>query len=182
MSDYKCYCADRASLLQEVQQHYGVSRDSAKQLFIRLCFFGTYWGWCAENKITNKPALEFIILFERELKDIAERAKKENPTLFETARKKKEESGENKENKVLGSFFGLYNQEYESRIVEAVLCYIINQTDLMKLPNTSTPVGAYEYDGIKLWKENVDMFEGGLDGVLELLNEKTYELTGFRLE
>ena len=52
---------------------------------------------------------------------------------------------------MLGSFFGLYNQEYESRIVEAeLLCHIINQTDLMKLPNTSTPVGSYEYDGIKL--------------------------------
>ena len=173
------YCVDRPALLQQVQEHYGVSREQAKGLFIRLCFFGTYWGWCIENKIVNKPALEFITDFERELKDIAERVKKANSALWETARKKKEDSGENK---VLGSFFGLYNQEYESRIVEAVLCYIINQTDLMKLPNTATPVGAYEYDGIKLWKENVDKYEGGLDAVLELLNEKTFELTGFRLE
>jgi hypothetical protein len=51
----------------------------------------------------------------------------------------------------------------------------------MKLAGTTTPVGAHEYDDIKLLKENVDMFEGGLDGVLELLNEKTFELTGFRL-
>lgn len=178
----KRYCADRPALLKQVQDHYGVSRDQAKGLFIRLCFFGTYYGWCAENKIANKAPLEFITLFERELKDIAERAKKENPTLYETARKKKEESGENKENKILGSFFGLYNQEYESRIVEAVLCHLINHTDLMKLAGTTNPVGAYEYDGIKLLKENVDMFEGGLEGVLELLNEKTFELTGFRLE
>lgn len=178
----KRYCADRVSLLLEVQNHYGVDRDTAKQLFIRLCFFGTYYGWCKENKISNKQPLEFIVLFERELKDIAERAKKENPTLYETARKKKEDSGENKENKVLGSFFGLFNQEYESRIVEAVLCYIINHTDLMKLAGTCMPVGAYEYDGIKLLKENVDNYEGGLDAVLELLNEKTFELTGFALE
>jgi phage/plasmid-associated DNA primase len=178
----KRYCADRASLLLEVQNHYGVDRDTAKQLFIRLCFFGTYYGWCKENKITNKQPLEFIVLFERELKDIAEQAKKENPSLYETARKKKEDSGENKENKVIGSFFGLYNQEYESRIVEAVLCYITNHTDLMKVAGTCVPVGAYEYDGIKLWKENVDMYEGGLEAVLELLNEKTVELTGFRLE
>jgi phage/plasmid-associated DNA primase len=34
---------------------------------------------------------------------------------------------------------------------------------------------------LKIWKENVDNYEGGLDGVIELLNEKTYELTGFRL-
>lgn len=178
----KRYCADRANLLLQVQNHYGVSRDTAKELFIRLCFFGSFVGWCMENKIANKAPLEFITLFERELKDIADRAKKENPTLYETARKKKEDSGEAKENKVLGSFFALYNQEYESRIVEAVLCYLINQTDLMKLAGTETPTGAYEYDGLKLLKTNVDMYEGGLDAVLELLNDKTFELTGFRLE
>ena len=178
----KRYCADRASLLLEVQNHYGVDRDTAKQLFIRMCFFGTYYGWCKENKISNKQPLEFIVLFERELKDIAEQAKKENPSLYETARKKKEDSGENKENKIIGSFFGLYNQEYESRIVEAVLCYIINHTELMKLAGTCIAVGAYEYDGIKLLKENVDLYEGGLEAVLGLLNDKTFELTGFRLE
>jgi phage/plasmid-associated DNA primase len=178
----KRYCADRPALLQQVQDHYGVSRDKAKKLFIRMCFFGSFVGWCLENKIADKEPLEFITLFERELKDIAERAKRENPALYETARKKKEDAGENKEKKVLGSFFGLYNQEYESRIVEAVLCYIINHTDLMKLAGTNTPCGAYEYDGMKLLKENVDMFEGGLNGVVELLNEKTFELTGFQLE
>jgi phage/plasmid-associated DNA primase len=176
------YCSERPALLQQVQDHYGVTRDTAKGLFIRLCFFGSFVGWCIENKIANKSPLEFITLFERELKDIAERAKKENPVLWETARKKKEDAGENKENKVLGSFFALFNQEYESRIVEAVLCYLINQTDLMKIAGTEMPCGAYEYDGIKLLKENVDNYEGGLDAVLELLNEKTFELTGFRLE
>jgi phage/plasmid-associated DNA primase len=176
------YCTDRTTILAEVQQHYGVNRDIAKGLFIRLCFFGSFVGWCIENKIANRKPLEFITDFERELKDIAERVKKENPALYETARKKKEDNGVNQENKVLGSFFGLYNQEYESRIVEAVLCYIINHTDLMNLPNTSTKCGAYEYDGIKLLKDNVDLFEGGLDAVIELLNTKTLELTGFKLE
>jgi len=83
---------------------------------------------------------------------------------------------------VLGSFFALFNQEYESRIVEFVLCYLINHTDLMKVDGTDVPGGAYEYDGIKLLKKNVDMYEGGLAAVVELLNEKTFELTGFKLE
>jgi len=178
----KQYCSNRVSLLLQVQEHYGVSRDVAKGLFIRLCFFGSFVGWCIENKITDKPPLEFITLFERELRDVANIAKKENPALYETARKKKEDKGEAKENKVLGSFFALYNQEYESRIVEAVLCHLINQTDLMKLEGTNTATGSYEYDGLKILKKNVDMYEGGLEAVLELLNEKTFELTGFRLE
>lgn len=177
----KEYCADRKRIMAQVAEHYGVSANVAKGLFIRLCFFGSYYGWCIENKITNKEPLQFITLFERELKDIAERAKKENPALYESARKKKETAGENKENKVLGSFFALFNQEYESRIVEAVICYLINHTDLMKVEGSKTPAGAYEYDGIKLLKKNVDAYEGGLEAVVELLNEKTTELTGFKL-
>lgn len=176
------YCAERSLIKKMVAEHYGVSEDTAKELFIRLCFFGSFVGWCLENKIQGKPPLEFITLFERELNDIAEVVKKANPTLYETARKKKEESGENKERKVLGSFFALYNQEYESRIVESVLCYLINHTDLMKVSGTTTSAGAYEYDGIKLLKTNVDAYEGGLDAVVRMLNEKTFELTGFSLE
>jgi phage/plasmid-associated DNA primase len=178
----KRYCAERPALLQQVQEHYKVNRDTAKELFIRLCFFGSFVGWCLDNKLSDKAPLEFIVLFERELKDIADKARKANPALWETARKKKEDAGVNQENKVIGSFFALFNQEYESRIVEAVLCYLINHTDLMKIAGTKSPVGTYEYDGIKLYKENVDSYEGGLDAVLELLNEKTFELTGFQLE
>ena len=178
----KRYCADRAGLLKEVQDAYQVSRDIAKDLFIRLCFSGSFVGWTIDNKIQNRTPLEFITLFERELKDIGEKAKKANPTLYETARKKKEESGENKDNRIMGSFFALFNQEYEKRIVEKVLCYLINKTDLMKLEGTKLITGAYEYDGLKLLKKNVDAFEGGVDGVVQLLMEKTLELTGFNLE
>ena len=178
----KQYCNDRAKIKKMVAEHYNVSEDTAKELFIRLCFFGSFVGWCIENKIQNQAPLEIITLFERELKDIADKIKKVNPTLYETARKKKEDTGEVKEHKVLGTFFALYNQEYESRIVETILCYLINHTDLMKVEGTNTPAGAYEYDGIKLLKTNVDNYEGGINAVVELLNEKTFELTGFHLD
>jgi phage/plasmid-associated DNA primase len=177
----KRYCESRETLLTQIQEKYKVTRIQAKDLFIRCCFSGSFAGWCFDNKLTEPP-LEYITLFERELKDIMEKAKIANPSLYETARKKKEDAGEKKENKVLGSFFALFNQEYESRIVEAVLCHILHQTDLMKISGTDIPVGTYEYDGIKLLKENVDRYDGGKDAVVELLNEKTLELTGFRLE
>ena len=177
----KKYCSNRDGILEQVQQKYGVDRQLAKDLFIRICFGGTFEGWSKENCIQKYPT-EFIVLFERELEDIVKRIKKENPSLYETARKMKTDNGEGREKKILGSFFALFNQEYENRIVEAVLCYLINQTDLMKYPGTDTPVGTYEYDGLKLWKENVDRYEGGIDAVLSMLNEKTFELTGFHLE
>lgn len=177
------YCKERSKLKKEVSDYYNVSEDVAKGLFIRLCFFGTFEGWCIENKITNLPPLQFITMFERELKDIANVFKTANLVLYETARKLKDDFfGENLENKVLGSFFALVNQENESRIVENILCHLINNTDLMKINGTKTPAGAYEYDGIKLLKANVDAYEGGVDAVVKLLNEKTLELTGFHLE
>lgn len=177
----KRYCFNRPDILEQVKNHYGVSKDTAKELFIRLCFFGTFVGWCLENKIDNKEPLEFITLFERELITIAEKVKKENPSLYETARKKNEDN-KKKENKVIGSFFGLYCQEYESRIVGVVLSYLINNTDLLKINGSNIPAGAYEYDGIKLLKENVDKYEGGMEAVIKLLINKTFELTGFALE
>jgi hypothetical protein len=176
------YCAERETILQQVQDRWKVDRNKAKDLFIRLCFSGTFYGWVKDNKIQDIPVSEFVVCFEREVSDIGERLRKKNPTLYECARKKKQDKGETSENRILGSFFALYNQEYESRIVEAVLCYLIHQTDLMKYAGLDTPVGTYEYDGIKLWKENVDNYEGGLAAVLELLNQKTLELTGFHLE
>lgn len=176
------YCGNRDALLLEVQNHYGVERKEAKELFIRLCFFGTFSGWCLDNNLQGKKPLEFITNFERELKTIAEIAKKENKELYETARKKKEDGGDNQDNKILGSFMSLYLQEYECRIVEAIFCYFRNHTSLMKIDRTNVSAGAYEYDGLKLLKENVDAYDGGVNGLVELLNEKTYELTGFRLQ
>lgn len=179
----KRYCLERDEVLKKTMEHYSVDRDTAKELFIRLCFYGTFYGWAQDN---NKeiPATEFIVLFERELQDIATKIKadKNNAGLYETARKKKQDKGETTEKKAMGSFFGLYNQEYETRIVETVMCYLINQTNLMKVDGIDKPAGTYEYDGIKLLKENVDKYEGGKEAVLKLLIEKTEELTRFKLD
>lgn len=186
-NDIKCpiinkYCKDRQTLLLKVQTKYGVDKDKAKELFIRMCFFGTFTGWCKEHKITNKSPLSFITSFERELHYIAGIIKENNPVLYETARKRKEDFGETNENKIMGSFFGLYNQEYESRIVEKVLCYLINQTDLFTIAGTNLSIGSYEYDGIKLLKTNVDCYKGGLTAVIKLLNKITLDSSGFNLE
>ena len=173
------YCNERATIKKMVAEHYSVSEDVAKELFISLCFFGKFSGWAIRNKLQGRAPLEFITLFERELNDIAELVKRVNPSLYETARKKKEEKGETN---FIGSFFALYIQEHETRIVESILCYLINNTDLMKIESSSNSVGTYEYDGIKLFKKNVDAYDGGLNAVIDLLNEKTIELTGFNLK
>jgi len=174
----KEYVADRSRIKRELATEYQVSESLIKDLFIRLCFGGTFGGWCYDNHLQDKYPNAFIVSFQREIADICTRAKAVNPVMYESARQNclKKEGTPN----ILASFFGLFNQEYESRIVESILCHLIHHTDLMNMEGTQTKVGAYEYDGIKLLKSNVDMYEGGVEGVLQLLNEKSAE-QGFPL-
>lgn len=177
-SNLSRYCDARDEILSEVQTTYEVDRDVAKDLFLCLTYLGTYEGWCDRNKIDHqsKPPSTFIRGFKREIQSIAEHLAKQNPVLKESARKA------HPEKKTLGSFFGLYCQEYENRIVEAVLGYLIHNTELLHVEGCDIPAGTYEFDGIKLLKENVDKFPNGVQGVCDLMISKTKELTGFTLE
>lgn len=170
------YCDRRGFWLESLAEHYGVSEKKIKGLFLRLCFFGTFVGWKLENKLPNAVSVPYISAFEAEMRSVAEKTKEVNNVLFQTARKLKEN-----EKNAIGSFYALYLQEYELRIVEAVMCWIMRETDLMKHPTatTDTKCGAYEYDGIKLLKSNVDSYEGGLAAIIAQLNDITLELTGF---
>jgi len=174
------YCAERDSILEEIASEYSVSKGIAKRLMLRLCFFGTFRGWCFDNKIEGKFPTSFIIRFEKELRDIADKTKSVNSILYETCRKLKEAK---KEKNYIGSFYAQYLQEYETRIVESVTKYLMEETGIMNHPKVKTDVkvGVYEFDGVKLLKSNVDKFIGGRTAVLELMNQKTLELTGFDL-
>ena len=183
------YCENREDRLREIAIHIGMPpeptddefkkyRKLAKKLMLRLCFFGTWGGFCEEFNIDKQSPL-FVDNFERQLKEIAEAFKGANGELYETARKLKADKGQKN---FLGSFFSYYLQEHEFRIVEKVMLYLMNETEIMNHPTekTSKKCGVYEYDGIKLLKENVDK-AGGVGAVLERLNTITYERTGYRL-
>jgi hypothetical protein len=150
-----------------------------KTLFLRLCFFGSFETWREEFKVENGEPTLFITRFAREMGDIAETTRKANPDLYETARKSKEAKGKGN---IIGSFYALYLQEYELRIVETVMNVLMEETDVMKHPTENkSHVGVYEYDGIKLLTENVGKYDGGKDALLLFINKKTKELTGFDL-
>lgn len=173
------YCLCRKEIFTELANQYSMEVWQIKKLFLRLCFFGTFKGWCKEMKTENLQPHTFITQFERELRDIAEITKKANPVLYETARKSKEAKNEKN---YIGSFYALYLQEYELRILEAVINTLMEDTEVMNHPTVSNAhVGAYEYDGLKLLKENVEKFEGGKDGLIAFIQQKTTELTGFEL-
>ena len=173
------YCMHRKEIFEKLGKLYNIPAEKIKKLFLRLCFFGTFEGWCKEMGFENLIPDGFITSFSRELKDIAEITKNVNPTLYETARKSKEAKGDKN---FIGSFYALYLQEYELRIVESIINMLMEDTTIMNHPTENdTYIGAYEFDGIKLLKENVEKLKGGKDALLHMINEKTKELTGFTL-
>lgn len=168
----KAYVENRDGIIKDVCDVYSVEVDEAKDLFIRLNFGGKFNTWAVENKICNNNPTAFIATYEREIKDIAEKLKNLNKTLWDIIKSQKV-----KKDNLLGSFLSVYLQEWEIRIVSYCLNHLINQTDLCKHPtstNCSFPVGSYEYDGFKLLKENVDQC-GGIEIVLEIIHKKTAE-------
>jgi hypothetical protein len=172
------YCNNRTEILEKISSTMGVDIKHAKKLMLRLCFFGTFQGFCEENNLRGVAEPAFVSAFTRRLMKIAEETKLKNTELYNTARKQKEAKDEKN---FIGSFYAYFLQEYEFRIVERVMTYLMHETTIMDHPyiQTAEKVGIYEYDGIKLLKENVDKF--GYENVLKLINEKTIELTGFKL-
>lgn len=174
------YCNDRENILEQVSHHYAVTLKQAKELFIRLCFGGSFIGWTAENNINAQPT-QFIQWFETELNSIALQIKSKNEDLYETARKLKNDNNETKDKKILASFFALWSQEYETNIVGTILQHLIKNTNTLEWRG-DYKAGAYEFDGIKLLRQNVDKFEGGVTAFTDYLNKITPELTGFNIE
>ena len=172
------YCRNRDNILRSVQDTYGVDRDQAKDLFIRICYMGTFSGWCQENGVSASiPALDCITLFVNEIDTIAgiiKKANKGSPLMTYA-------QGQNKGNSsgILGTLISTFNQEYEERILECVICHLRRQTDLMKYEGDWS-TGTYEYDGIKLLASNVEAF-GGVEAVVSYLNDITEKETGFKL-
>jgi len=196
------YCKNREKWIDRTMKMYGCDKRVAKDLFITICFGGSLEGWVYLNKITKeKLPTKRIKEFENKIKEISNIIKSKNPELYETARKKREkqEPIKTKEqtktskcrDKVLSSMLGLYLQEWEYIIVGSIKEYLYDNTDLYKNTLWATQkskilVGTFEYDGIKLYKKNVEQFEKTNANVLEYINKITNELYGiddaFKLE
>ena len=166
------YIQNRDGILQDVINNYNVTRKDAKQLFLSLAFFGTFRGWASSLKL-DKPPLKFITKFSKELKSISVIIRKQNQTLYNTARKLNETNSD-------GSFFSLYLQEYETRIMECVIDWLSNKTTILNFPETDLKVCTYEFDGIKLLKYNVEKY--GLNKLITDLNNVVLETMGFDIK
>ena len=118
----KKYVNKRQHYLDQVINYYGVSRDDAKRLFIRLLYFGKFECWLKEiqePKQTEK--LNFIHNFSLELNNIGHQICEANPELKKEVSKRKDD-----DYNLVGSVVSYFLQEYENRILEAVFFYCVD--------------------------------------------------------
>ena len=61
------YCTDRDKLVKKVMKKYDVDRDTAKNLFTRILFGGSFQKWCVDNYILDESELKIIKRLKNEL-------------------------------------------------------------------------------------------------------------------
>ena len=172
------YCANRDIVLEKVCEVYKVERWCAKKLFLRMFFKGSVDKWMKEFNIpTPDLTYSYILELQTELETIAITLKKSNEELYNTARKLKEAKNEKN---FIGSFLALYLQEAEKRIMSVVMEWIAKETTLFQKKGIDGLVGAYEYDGLKLLKYNVEKYDK--EKLIEDMTKIVYDTFGYNVE
>jgi P4 family phage/plasmid primase-like protien len=65
------YNNKRNEIIMNVMENYNVSKDQAKNLFIRIIYLGFYEKWATDNQINKEPT-KFIKKFIEEIENIAD--------------------------------------------------------------------------------------------------------------
>ncbi len=166
------YVCNREEVLQDTMRDLHITRKEAKELYLRLVFYGTYTGFVLamrENGKTGYPSQPppLVAQFMAGIKGVVTHFRKANPALQKHVYRVEADKHQNKD----GSFMGLYLQEYESIVVGDIVGFLHNShPDLVATSEQSSYVNlVYEFDGVKLLKSNVDNFEGGLPAVIKLM-------------
>lgn len=170
MNDLECsylekYIKNRNKYLLEVMETHKTDRELAKQLFIRILYFGTYTNWISDNGLEGKQ-IKFVDNFSKELKKIGEFIYNNNKDICKVVEKLKKSKNVDNYNKI-GSVVSYYLQEIECRILETIYNYLCKN----KIIENDNCVLCY--DGIMIKKEKYD------ESILEQLNKlikNTYNL------
>jgi hypothetical protein len=112
------YVENREHILNDVMQHYGASRNDAKNLMIRMMFLGCPESWISETNITEtmETSMDFISDFKNELYTIARNVWGSYPCIAEIVGKKRKITEVQK----LASCLSIVLQSEEHKILMAV--------------------------------------------------------------
>ena len=177
------YVFERDNVMKELAEGLSTTKDEIKTLFIRLIFFGTYEGMRMDQRqrgsevfpVTPPP---FIADFMKAVSYLVPVFRKHNKALEKYVYRNNNDDGHaNKD----GRFMALYLQEYEAKIMGAVIATLAKQyPELLKTEKESRYMSCvYEFDGLKLAKRNVDAYSGGVDGVINLVEDIVARLYQF---
>lgn len=198
-SNLELYVSNRETILEKVMAlittHYNVIkwvakkgevRDRAKNLFIRLLYYGKFDTWCKEEKDENgeivvpeipldalvghDDLLSYINDLTTELKIIGDNISTLNPKLVKEVEKNNKKKKKKNPN-LIGGVVSFFLQEYEARVLEAIYLYCKEQC---YIENNVCVLCA---DGIMLEERLID----GVD-ILKEFQEIVKEKTGFDLE
>jgi len=116
------YIANRSKHLKDVMDTYKVTRDQAKNLFIRLLYFGEFKFWCKDNNIPeDTQESKYLSKFSKELNKIGTKIVSANKELKKQIEKCKDE--EINEFKEKGTIVSYVLQEIECQILEEIFKY-----------------------------------------------------------
>jgi len=106
------YVLNREKYLTAVQDEYNVDRETAKSLFLRMLYGGTFDSWAQYYNIKPTRLIKDVCKLQEEIKLISSLIVANNPLI-----KKELEKGKN-ENIKNSSVLSLYLQEIENQILE----------------------------------------------------------------
>ena len=113
------YVKDREYYLNEVMNKYQVDRDTAKSLFIRVLYGGSWLSWAKQNKLDTNVKYDFIEQLQNEMNDINQTISVSNPRIREVVDKQRPNFD--------ATITALYLQEIENRILEKVFNYCVDK-------------------------------------------------------
>lgn len=182
------YCDNRKDIIEKVMRGYNCDRKRAKAAFISLMYNGSVANWKKGNGDVDElkgtdPVIEsFLDKFHDEVQKIADLFIVNNPEQYKLHADayRKEEKNKGKKNE-RGSFLSTIAQDYEIKIIDHLLSYIMFQTKLSCVEgHADKHIISYSYDGFMLLKERVDAY-GGLSALLEDLAQRTFDFCGVEI-
>lgn len=161
------YIDKRMYILEDTMNRYKVSKDQAKNLFIRLLYFGEFKFWAIDNKLIDVEPTPFIKKFEKEIQIIGDKIIKANRELKkEIEDAKNEDINEFKEKGTIVSYF---LQEKECQILEVVYNYCKNNNIII---NNAVLCN----DGLMIPKANFN------NELLEIFKNEVYDKLKFNID
>ena len=181
------YCDNRNKVIGDVMRGYSCDRKRAKNAFISLMYNGTVASWKygdgTEVLQGTDPVVEsFLDKFHDEIHKITDLFIANNPDLYkhhaDAYRKDPKNAGKKNER---GSFLSTIAQDYEIKIIDHLLDYVMDNTNLSRVDGEADKhIISYSFDGFMLLKERVDAY-GGISALLEDFAQRTFDFCGIEI-